>query len=230
MDEFTDKDWENIIYLIKIYSNEISENYNSNWWVMWWEDRVYPIFITEGLDGSKKAYNLLASSKFWMSVDQDKKHYIIPNFFMYKRGIWEKIYNFDEAVVWEQLERCDYNLYTQDVFYSLFVELLSAYDHSRNEKLYEIAKYLSDKFEEIDPKDQNGIINKLQLIKRKRMLTDAETSQLEKIEQSPCSDVIYCAVEILLENKHVAKKQIEALSSENKEIFKSFPIFNLLEN
>ena len=26
------------------------------------------------------------------------------------------------------------------------------------------------------------------------------------------------------------KKQIEALSSENKEIFKSFPIFNLLEN
>lgn len=230
MDEFTDKDWKNISYLIKVYSNEISKNSNSNWWVMWWEDRVYPLFITEGSDGNKKAYNLLAAPKFWMSVEQDKKHYIIPNFFMYKRDIWEKIYNFQELIVWEQLERCDYNLYTQDVFYSLFVELLSAYDHVRNEKLYKIAKYLSDKFEEIDPKDQNGIINKLQLIKRKRIFTDTEISQLEEIEQSPCSDMIYCAVEILLENRHIAKKQIDALSLENKTKFKSFPIFNLLEN
>ena len=67
------------------------------------------------------------------------------------------------------------------------------------------------------------------LIKRKRKFTDVEISQLEEIEQSPCSDMIYCAVEILLENKHIAKKQIEVLSSENKEKFKSFPIFNLLE-
>ena len=44
---------------------------------MWWEDRVYPLFITEGLDGNKKAYNLLAAPKFWMSAEQDKKHYII---------------------------------------------------------------------------------------------------------------------------------------------------------
>lgn len=230
MDEFTNCDWKNIDYLIKIHSSGVSKNYASNWLVMWWEDRAYPLFIAEGLDGNKKAYNLLSASKFWMSAEQDNQHYIIPNFFMYKRDIWEKIYNFEDSVVLEQLERCDYNLNTQDIYYSLFVELLSAYDNIRNEKLYKVAKYLADKFEEINPKDQNGIINKLQLIKRKRIFTDAEISQLEEIEQSPCSDMIYCAVEILLENRYIAKKQIEALSSENKEKFKSFPIFNLLEN
>ncbi len=230
LDQFTDKDFDAVNCLIGIYLKNISKNYKSNWWLMWWENKVYPIFITEDTNGKRKAYNLLASSKLWISAEVNGKHYIVPNFYMYKREVWKKIYDFNESVVLAQLQRCDYNLYVGDIYYALFVELLSAYDYSKNEKLYNIAKYISEKFEEMNSQDQNGIINKMQLIKRKRKLSDAEIVILEKIEQIPYNDMTYCAVEILLENKHNARKKIESLSVQDKEIFKSYPIFNLLEN
>lgn len=84
MDEFTDTDWEYINCLVKIYSNKISQNYKSDWWMMWWEDKVYPIYIADRVDGNKKGYNLLASNNFWMSIEKEGQHQIIPNFFMYK--------------------------------------------------------------------------------------------------------------------------------------------------
>lgn len=228
MDQFTDIDWRNVNFLVKIYSNEVSSSYNSDWWMMWWEDKVYPIYIADRVDGTKKGYNLISSNDFWLSMEKQSQHLIIPNFFMYKRDIWEKIYDFDESVVLEQLERCDYNEYTEQVYYELFIELLSAYDKTKNEKLYDISKYLANKFEKIDPKGQYGIINRFQLLKRKRSLTEMEVLELERICLSPVDDLVSCAVEILLDNKHSARMKISSMSIENQETFRSFPIYNLL--
>ena len=158
----------------------------------------------------------------------DEERYIIPNFFMYKRYIWEKIYDFDENVVLMQLERCDYCKCIEGLYYQLFIELLSAYDKTQDEKLYNIAMFLANKFEETDSDNQYGIINKLQLLKRKRAFTDTEIAELEEIYQSPFDDLVVCAVEILLENKYAAKKRMAAMPTENQELFREFPIYNLL--
>lgn len=228
MDQFTDVDWKNVNCLVKIYSNDISSSFKSDWWMMWWEDKVYPIYIADTVDGTKKGYNLISSNDFWLSIEKQSQHLIIPNFFMYKRDIWEKIYDFDESVVLEQLERCDYNEYTEQIYYELFIELLSAYDKTKNEKLYDISKYLANKFEKINPKSQYGIINKFQLLKRKRSLTEMEILELEKIWLSPVDDLVSCATEILLDNKHSARTKINSMSIENQEAFRNYPIYNLL--
>ena len=61
---------------------------------------------------------------------------------------------------------------------------------------------------EFEPINEFGIINKLQLLKRKRDLSDEELLELEKIEKKTESDMIPCAVNILLENKRKAKRLV----------------------
>lgn len=228
MDECTDADWKNVDCLVSIYSNNISQKYKSNWWLMWWEKKVYPIYIEDSMEGKKRGHNLICSNGLRFSINVKDQHQIIPNFFMYKRDIWEKIYNFDESVVFKQLEKCDYSKHTEEVYFTIFIEILSAYDKTKNEKLYRLAKYISCKFEKIDPKSQYGIINRLQLLKRKRELTEEEIAELETIYKSPLDDFVSCAVEILLENKYSARVRINSMSTENQKMFKEFPIYNLL--
>lgn len=228
MDEFNEKDWRWVNTLVKLYLGKIPKDYKSEWLMWWWEDKVYPIFISCELAGGREAYNLLTSTNLKLSIEDNGKHYIIPNCCMYKRDIWEKIYNFDESIVLEQLEECDYNLITEQLLSSLFVELLAGYDVSKNNSCFNIAQYISEKLCEIDPTHQYYILNRLQLLKRKRDFFDSEISELEKIQENPMNDMVSCAVDILLENRHSAKKKIQKLSEQDRKNFKQFPIYNLL--
>lgn len=147
---------------------------------------------------------------------------------MFKRDVWEKLYDVDERILLEELDRGEFNDLTEGDFTQLFIEILSAYDTVQDEKYYNVAKSISDRLMKIDPDAAYLRINRLQLIKRKRDLAEGELQELENIEAGTNDKMMVCAVNILLENRRKAKKVLEEMSNEDKEMFMSYPIYNLL--
>ena len=153
-----------------------------------------------------------------ISVGTDDERYIVPAFTMFKRDVWEKLYDVDERILLEELDRGEFNDLTEGDFTQLFIEILSAYDTVQDEKYYNVAKSISDRLMKIDPDAAYLRINRLQLIKRKRDLAEGELQELENIEAGTNDKMMVCAVNILLENRRKAKKVLEEMSNEDKEI------------
>lgn len=91
-----------------------------------------------------------------------------------------------------------------------------------------MSKLLITKLLKVKRTDEISLINYYQLIKRKRDFSEKEIFELEQIEDKTDNKLIICAVNILLENKNLAKRLIEQLPEEQQRIFKDFPIYNLL--
>ena len=134
----------------------------------------------------------------------------------------------DEEILLEELDKGEFSKETSADFTQLFIEILSAYDVTKDEKYYDIAKVISDRLLVVDSEADYIKINKLQLIKRKRNLTENELQELEKIEIDTDDIKVVCATNILLENRRKAKKKLDEMSDEDKELFMTFPIYNLL--
>ena len=152
----------------------------------------------------------------------------VPPFIGFKRDVWENLYDVDEKVLLDELQKGEYNEITLGNFTQLFIEVLSAYDTTKNEKYYNVAKIISEKLMAVSPEKAYLRINKLQLIKRKRDFTENELQELERLETDTDDKKVACAVNILLENKRKARKELDEMNIEDKEIFISYPIYNLL--
>lgn len=111
------------------------------------------------------------------------------------------------------------------------LNLLLAYDkHSGHhveiyETAKEIARWLLD--ESADKlQEEIKTINYLQTIKRARELTSEENVMLYHIAENMDSSImIKLAANLLLDNYKIAKIQFDQLSDQEKEIFRSYPIF-----
>jgi hypothetical protein len=112
------------------------------------------------------------------------------------------------------------------------LNLLLAYDKHKDHPIEilntakEIACWLLDEsaenlFEEIK------VINYLQTIKRERELTSEENTKLYEITENENSSLMFkLGANLLLENYKVAMIQFEKLCEQDKESFRSYPIYN----
>jgi hypothetical protein len=110
----------------------------------------------------------------------------------------------------------------------LLVEVLAAYDTTKNEKYYDMAEMISEKLLEVSPENDYWKINKMQILKRKRDLSEDELQELEYMEEQTNDSQVLCAVNILMDNKRKAKKELDRMLEEDKKAFLTFPIYNLL--
>lgn len=111
--------------------------------------------------------------------------------------------------------------------YNLWLlELIKAYDRSNEQKWLEFAKYLIDKIIEFS-NSPSYIINKLQIIKRIRNLSQEEKDKLYEIKENEKDDMIQCGIAILLDNSSDFERHFNKL--ENKEEFEKFPIYSLIK-
>jgi hypothetical protein len=110
----------------------------------------------------------------------------------------------------------------------LVLELIKAYD--TDEKLKDClytAHRLCELLEEFDVTNKVYKINRIQIIKRLRILTREEMKELMDIRASSGdSTSILCAVSILLENKSDFEFYFESLSNLEREEFMGYPIYN----
>lgn len=224
--DFNDKDWESMDNLVKLVQNGIKPNKQMTWYMWWWQDKAVPFFVALDKDGNVKIENSLYMKYFRIVVANSD--YRVPVFILFKRDIWEKLYDVDESVLLEEIETSIFNNETEGNFSLLFVEILSAYDENKDEKYYDVAKLISDKLLNASPDNVYWKINRFQLLKRKRDLSENELQELEDLEKTNNDKKVLCAINILLENKRKAKKLLDEMGQEDRELFLTYPIYNLL--
>ena len=212
--------------LVKLSQNGIKPNKQMTWYMWWWQDKVVPFFVALDDDGNVKIENSLYMKYFRIVVSNSD--YKVPVFILFKRAIWEKLYDVDESVLLEEIETSIFNNETEGNFSLLFVEILSAYDENKDEKYYDVAKLISDKLLNASPDNVYWKINRFQLLKRKRDLSEDELQELEDLEKTNNDKKVLCAINILLENKRKAKKLLDEMGQEDRELFLTYPIYNLL--
>lgn len=78
-------------------------------------------------------------------------------------------------------------------------------------------------------KIEKGAVNKLQLLWRKRPLSEDELIELEEMEEKSEDEKVTCAANILLENKRKARKLLDEMNEDDRMLFMTYPIYNLLE-
>lgn len=224
--DFNDEDWKSMDNLVKLSQNGIKPNKQMTWYMWWWQDKVVPFFVALDDDGNVKIENSLYMKYFRIVVSNSD--YKVPVFILFKRDIWEKLYDVDESVLLEEIETSIFNNETEGNFSLLFVEILSAYDENKDEKYYDVAKLISDKLLNASPDNVYWKINRFQLLKRKRDLSEDELQELEDLEKTNNDKKILCAINILLENKRKAKKLLDEMGQEDRELFLTYSIYNLL--
>lgn len=124
--------------------------------------------------------------------------------------------------------------YSSEVFpsYQLFMlNCISAFDQTDNVEFLKIA----DKINELVTKEVNDIdiyiINKLQIIKRQRLLNQDEKRKLLEIEQKNPDDVNkICCVNILLGYNERFELFYDMLTDKGKDEFKAWPIWGLYQH
>jgi len=187
------------------------------------------------------------------TVDQEKCMYKIYNYFDHKgsvkivRGNIENIsskYSALDSDDFIELSNIDFS----DILHSYkeilplnnriydpanydLLNLLLAYDKHKDHPAIilktakDIAGWLLEESGEI-LSDEIKIINYLQTVKRERELTTEENCKLYDIAEKTDNIMYKLGANLLLENYKVARLQFEELKDEEKELFKSFPIYH----
>ncbi len=227
--DFTDENWKSINEVLNLYHRNIrpKEGKHNAWYMWYWDGRVVPVFLNNNRDGEADVVNWFTTEKYVLFAGEDNR-YILPRFILFKRDILEKLYDVDEKIWFDEIERIEYTEEICSALYEFFIELVSAYDINHNEVYYNAAKLMINKVLEVFPEDECGIINNMQLLKRKRELSEKEIIKLEKIDEKSDNLMTKCAINILLENKRKAQKLMTELSEENRRKMMSYPIYNLL--
>lgn len=167
--DFSNENWKYVNELLKIYYRKKRPKKGSdNAWYMWyWDDKVVPLFLNINKEGKIDVINWFTTKKYGLFVEKDKQ-YSLPRFILFKRDILEKLYDVDKKIWFQEIERIEYSKNIFPEIYQYFVELVAAYDMTHNEIYFDVGKLLIDKVLGVLPDDEYGIINKMQLLKRKR--------------------------------------------------------------
>jgi len=111
---------------------------------------------------------------------------------------------------------------------SLLLESISAYD-SQIAKEEGLLKFAEELAEMLLNKDPVTIINKFQIIKRKRPLSNDEIVTLVTMRKKNKENIIRCAISILLEEYDEAKELLSKLPETERIRITNYPLFNLVK-
>ena len=191
----------------------------------------YCIAFFVSVDSNKKVevynyFNDLSEKMRVFYLDKDKNQISISP---YINLTTENLISFSNINIDVMKKSFDLPEYSEETClrYNLWLlELIKAYDESREHKWLEFAEYLIDKILEFI-NSPSYRINKLQIIKRIRNLSKEEKDELYEIKENEKDNMIQCGIAILLENSSDFERYFNKL--ENKEEFEKYPIYNLIK-
>jgi len=117
---------------------------------------------------------------------------------------------------------------------NFMLNILNAYDQDTKRKdLLDLSEYICNKLLSYDKKSISYIINKMQIIKRKRELVEEEKAEIYNIKETLKKDSDYnmfqCGIAIVLGNKTDYEYFYNQLNKTQKKDFGKFPIINLID-
>lgn len=127
-----------------------------------------------------------------------------------------------------KLELCSqpFSLQYAEILTTNFLDMLHAYDKNHKPQLFEVLKTVNKYFLRHDSRNTSHIINKMQLIFRKRALNRKEQQQLQQIQNTTNNMIEKLAIAVLLQQPHIEQLYAK-LSPEEQQAFNSWPIRNL---
>ena len=140
--------------------------------------------------------------------------------------------NFNEKTIMNSLKGIELNDEVLDSINLLMLSFLSSYDKTSDNKYLK----LSDRISQFICKNRNNdidFINSRQIKYRKKELSFNDKRILKEIsekEEYKTNYPILCCIDILLKNDFDYFMHYKKMKKSDKEIFKDWPIYNLLNN
>ena len=232
LDNLSDKDWRNLDLFIHINDGKPTKQVQ--------ESKLYNIEIANYkiafialVDENKniKVYNYFSDLSNVVKVfyyDENEKEILVsPYINMSKKNLLEYS-NVDIDIIKETFNSLDSKEETIERYNLWMLEVIKAYDESNNIKFLELADYINERI--LEHRDNAvDIINKMQIVKRKRALNYKEKDLIYDLKDAEDDLIIQCGIAILLDNKSDYERFFSKLSENEKNAFKEFPIYNLLD-
>ncbi len=232
LDNLSDKDWRNLDLFIHINDGKPTKQVQ--------ESKLYNIEIANYkiafialVDENKniKVYNYFSDLSNVVKVfyyDENEKEILVsPYINMSKKNLLEYS-NVDIDIIKETFNSLDSKEETIERYNLWMLEVIKAYDESNNIKFLELADYINERI--LEHRDNAvDVINKMQIVKRKRALNYKEKDLIYDLKDAEDDLIIQCGIAILLDNKSDYERFFSKLSENEKNAFKEFPIYNLLD-
>lgn len=172
---------------------------------------------------SLSRYNIFADNKLGEKQEISKYLLLKANDLTCSNFVYENVF--------EDIIKYDTGYEYQISVNYLLLEIIKAYDMNigKHEDLYKLAVQVGEWLCNKSEKDVNYKMNYLQIKRRKQLLNDSEINELENIIENYFDDwSIKAGALILLGKINEAKEVIGKQSKENKNEFKQYPIYSLI--
>lgn len=174
--------------------------------------------------------------KIAYNVNEKEKVNVSPFSYLQNEHLWEIIDNIDYDQIVESAQEAskahnfNFQMSVHDVLSMISAsDTIEKSDGERRKKLLEEALKLDEWLLDNDSRSDFHpvhVINKMQIIKRQRELSNEELQQLELILKIDGIEMpLKVAVNLLLGNKKEVEKQFATLSEEEKNAMRAFPIW-----
>lgn len=224
-DQLNKEELESLLKLVSIYQGEyVLEDNMCYWHNIIISDKIIPVIITKKHDGKICVANRIYEAKYRGYVKQDDLYYTVPMFCSFKGSEIAKLYKYDYADLFHQVEMSDYNEVTTETLNLAALSFIEAYDINGNEKLLEIASTILNKILEFDDTLVHIKINIWQIKKRLDILSDDIKEALQRMKKEVDDNSVLCGINILLDETKEAKQIIDNMPENDKELFLSYPI------
>ncbi len=193
-------------------------------------------FVTEKEEKGFRIKDYFYSEESIHVTGMDGNQFEAPHFYTLRNEDFLRISNIQFDVFLPAFTKYEMSSDLLAITNLFLLELIKAYDKAegwRKDVIYDTAVAFSNWLLKAPDElfSQNiGIINNLQLIKRKRKFNEEEKGTLyEIIRDENDNDGILAAVYILLEVENKARDHFDKLSEDEKAEFMTFPIYSLFK-
>ena len=191
------------------------------------------LIVAKENDDKYTLKNYFASSlSGYYDIPGSDKTIIVPIYLSLGEDSFLTISNIDYDDMYRSFDMLEASDELFGMTYQFILTMINAYDKSKKQILLDTSLKLLDWMYNSEHGTNNAIylLNKLQIIKRTRNLSEPEISQLRKIISDNSDDKILTGTYILLEDKDMAKLHFDKMSKFDQGEFKKLPIIIFLEN
>lgn len=169
-------------------------------------------------------WNNNISKKYYFKYNSDKEEIETNNFYLVLNS---EAYQADDINILEMKKSFE-DMEFSDGEYILMnmqvLEVLKAYDITKNYQLLQYAKYLANLLLNYDQSNSIYYINYFQILKREDKLTEEDIDKIIDIGNNSDSLEIKLGCNLLLDNKNEVNYLLKKIDSKTLEIFKYYPI------
>lgn len=226
--DFSEDDWKMFNILINLNNYKKVEEKN----IVYLEIRNKFIFVLLIRDkgGLIKDYNYFEETKEDFEIVVNDVHYKYSPYITLKKEELINTLNMNIQTIEKSIKKI-YSHELSEYYNSFLLEVLNAYDETREIKWLELSEMIITLIIKKQKQKENDnniyIINKYQVLRRKRKLTDKEKKELKNIYDTDDNIMVKASCAILIDNDYDFKFNFEKLNKKEKEEFQKYPIYNL---